>query len=72
MNECLKQFLIYGRQLTVDEQEFCSKTNENNSSFAKESSPKLEDFKYQVPTKFFLNNNPLFLLKFSKIFRYVY
>lgn len=48
MNECLKQFLTYGRQLTVDEQEVLNKTTENDTSFIKETSLKLDDFKTQV------------------------
>lgn len=47
MEECLRQFLTYGRQLTVDEQETLNKSNENNS-FIKETSLRLEDFKTQV------------------------
>lgn len=49
MEECLRQFLVCGRQLTIDEQDTWIKTNENqSSSFAKESTLKLEDFKAQV------------------------
>lgn len=49
MDECLQQFLVYGRQLTIDEQDTWTRINEDQSaSFAKEFIPKLDDFKAQV------------------------
>lgn len=52
-DECLKQFLTYGRQQTIDEQENWNRHVDANisSSFSKECSPKLEDFKHQVCLK---------------------
>lgn len=49
-DECLKQFLTYGPQQAIDEQENWNKHTDAHipSSFSKECSPKLEDFKYQV------------------------
>lgn len=50
MEDCLKQFLTYGRLLTIEEQEAWSskRTGTQSSSFGKETVPKLEDFKKQV------------------------